>query len=424
MKKSREEAKAAATQRKGQQEKSVIPTGPKNSELLDTLLPDRLVAWKAANKRNRKRTVIDLVNFSFIDHPRQTIAKLRQIAEAECFASRLYINFSDRDVLDIGPYLVLGNMLNNMAPIVNGGQISFLAQQAFAAVGLQELLGMRFNSLTRHVTDIWPYALRQKAPNSQDAPNLAMSPARQEKVAESFGDTINEWLRQLEQPRVLTPEAYGNVVRLIGEALNNAERHSQSGSDGHWAIAGLMSRRDTLESSGVPGNSTFICRASIFSLGNTISSTISNAADEVVQRDLVNYTRRAAAGPNSTNEELATVYALQDGVSCRPTESELGGVGMMDMADFTVDLSEDLGAGLSEMAILSGQSFVAFRGDYARGRRDPVSGRRLQWFNPEQRWDLPPDPNYVMRLPFRIPGTVISLRFGIGPDMLDASGQE
>jgi hypothetical protein len=397
------------------------PAKPRPSEILDGVHPNRAKNWKSA-RRQKKTTIVDLVNFSFIDHPVATIEKLRTIAEAECFASSLRIDFSDHDVLDIGPYLVLGQMLKDMIPIVIGGKISTLAQQAFDAVGLNELLEMRFTTRTHHVTDVWPFRIQLKEPNTQTDPNLPRSPARQEKVAENFADTINEWLGQLDEPLELTEAAKGNVIRLVGEALNNAERHSRVGSDGHWAMTALMSRRTAGASGHVPGAATFICRVSIFSLGYTISETISAAEDASTRDDMANYREKhLRAGFSGPGELLNSVFALQDGVSCTSQVKDLGGVGMMDMATFTADLCQDAGGGGSEMVIVSGNTYVAFRDKFAQGVPMGPSKRRFQWFNGNQDWELPPDPAYVMALPHRIPGTVISIRFGIGPDMLQES---
>jgi hypothetical protein len=392
-----------------------FPDHPHSSALLDAFVPDRSKIWRQRARRKGGLTTINLQKFSFIDQPVETLKKLQQLAVAECKAMKVRVNFMDNSVHDVGPYLVFGLMQRHFAPVLRGGRITATVQQAIEAVGLKHLLGMDFVNATQHVKDVWPFQLAQRT-GELESPNLPDSPSKQEKVAANFASAVSHWLGQLHPPRELSEEGRGKVMNLIGEALNNAERHSaKTGDPGDWWIAGLMSPERFEQDGDQPEHAEYVCRAAIVSLGATIPETISASANPDVAADVVAYCKRHKG--LCAEATLAMVMALQDGSTCRP-EEEIGGVGIMDMAEMAYSLSAHTGNARSEMAIISGDSYTIFRAPYRFGTRSAEKEPRLQWFNAQNSYDLPPDPTHIMSLPVHIPGTVISLRFGIGPNML------
>ena len=54
-------------------------------------------------------------NFSFIDDPNGTLAALKRIGEIESAEPAAYLHFDDPECLDLGPYLVLGEIWPQMA---------------------------------------------------------------------------------------------------------------------------------------------------------------------------------------------------------------------------------------------------------------------------------------------------------------------
>jgi hypothetical protein len=166
------------------------------------------------------------------------------------------------------------------------------------------------------------------------------------------------------------------------------------------------------------------------SLGRTIAESLATC-DGVTKRDLGAYCQRHKSSRLS-EETLATVFALQDGVSRLPQGygRSRGGVGMMDMVQFMNELSGTPPVKLSpRLVIISGHACVTFRDSYRMGAperavRQGTSARRVQWFNVQNDVGHPPDAEYAFALPRRFPGTLISLRFCLGHAALEGAGRE
>lgn len=128
--------------------------------------------------------------------------------------------------------------------------------------------------------------------------------------------------------------------------------------------------------------------------------------------DLESYIRRHQTGSNQSDNALATLYAMQDGVSSLPEGAS--GKGMMDMVEFTNTLghTEDQER-LPKITIISGRSCIRFAAPYNRCLRGEKNPKRLQPFNAQNRLDFPPDMNYVFDLDFAFPGTIVALRFSL-----------
>ena len=252
----------------------IIRRGRANSLILDTLYPDRLKrgTWLPSWKRKRKHT-ISLKNFSFFDAPELTIRKLREIAEAESDVVDLRINFEDPHCLDIGPYLVLGMIRQDMLPVCRGGVITPALRKVIETVHLNEFLRMaHVDLLDRH--DVWPFPLRF---GSTVANVSTWSPTQEEKHDQAFANALNQWLKEL--GFIFSERGEGWVLTLIGEILDNARRHSRPDTeDGIWAMAGFMARRQREED---PTLDRYICHVGILSPGATIYESLQHA-DEIV----------------------------------------------------------------------------------------------------------------------------------------------
>lgn len=371
--------------------------------------------WIPVHKR--KNTVeISLNGLSFIDHPRETMNQLQEIARAECSTLFATVNFADPTVLDIGPYVVWGLMRQDMVPFMSGGRISEQAKSVIETVGLRTFMQMGRFSVPANTTEISPFSLRQRRQHgTSQADNLALSVTTKEKVSDDFVETVEGWLAAMSPPNELTPDSKSWLFGMLGEVLDNAERHSQMAGDGDWAIAGFMVRRSVPGPNGRP-QSCFVCHAAIVSVGQSIGQSIQSTVDAELRADLSGYcSKHERAG--MSRDALASVYALQDGISRIPQDAmeSKGGVGMMDVVEFTTSLGLDGVAELTpQITIISGQTCVMFKTPYAGFRRDSEDTRkRLQWFNTSNSIDSPPDPTHIFDLPQRFPGTVIALRFSL-----------
>ena len=387
----------------------------KDNVILESLFFDRKKRWIAPVRR--KDTVhFDLKNFSFVDAPNATMRQLNTIAEAECRARVGRLDFGDSRILDIGPYVVWGLMSEGMVPFLRGGTIDVAVQKVIEAVGLRKFMRMKeFKNLRDH-KDVWAFPLRHRNPGTPTA-----TPAKAigfSKVADELVDTVDEWLAALPIPMELTNVARGNINKMATEILENAERHGHLGLEvGDWYVAGFMARRD-LDDQGGEGNAWYDCHISIVNLGTTIAESILNSVDKGMRADLDKYVSRHHARRVQSREALATLYAMQDGVSSLPEGR--GGMGMMEM----VELANQLGSTEDPqhqpaITIISGRSCIRFTGPYKAYCYLPSGSKnRVQPFNSARSFDSPPDRDYVFDVDFSFPGTIVALRFSLDYETL------
>ena len=388
----------------------------KDNAILNNFLPRRKFLWKKPIERKETRNFI-LKNFSFVDDPNATMNLLQEIASAECTTLAARLDFADALILDIGPYMVWGLMSDGMAPFLVGGKMNPSIQKVIQAVKLRTFMGMKkFKAMSEYKAmsdykDVWAFPLRERHSGPLTAiPELAIGFS---KVADEFVDTIDEWLGALPKAFELKENARPGVNKIVTEILENAERHGHTGKDdGKWYVAGFMARRL------VQDRVWHDCHVAFVNLGDTISDNMQKYAPERVKRDLQSYIQKHRSEYRSA-EALATLYAMQDGVSSLPEGA--GGKGMMDMVELTNRLGHTNDrAHQPAITVISGRSCIRFRGRYSGCfRLPPDHPNRVQPFNPEKKFDSPPDPRYVYDLDHAFPGTIVALRFSLDHEALE-----
>lgn len=388
-----------------------------DSELLKSFYPDRDKTWRKISQRRDKKESIDLLSFSFIDSPLETLDQFFLLAKAEATARHAYINFLDKHCLDIAPYMVLGLMRKDMARVIRGGAIETPIYDVFKAVDLLGLLGINPLDVPTS-SEVLPFKIksrRKKGSTEQEGPII--SETAEEKVAEQFSDTFNEWLKQQTPPLELTDRAYMHVNTIFGELLDNATRHSDLKEfDGAWHIAGFM---ETM-TAGSPENPSdinqYACHFAIISLGNTIYESLMTAPASM-QESISNYCKNVnenlARGVKPFSQEaLWNVCAIQDGISRVPESNNTkGGFGLMSSL---VSLMNAFGTSevienAPKMTIISGNSCVMIK--YPYNNFTEKDGKRILAFNAGNDLDKPPDEKHVLTMPKRFPGTLITVRF-------------
>lgn len=385
---------------------------------LAAIRPNRAQYWRPLPKRKSKTSEIDCVDFSFIDDPISTMRTFEKIVTAECDSKGFRVNFTDKYVMDVGPYMLLGELREKMTPVILGGRISASTQKVLEAVQLRSFLRMgSFGKIKS--TDVWPLPMRDRRGAGQSNPtsNIAVQASRTERVGDQTARSVNEWLRKLEPAEELTQYGATSLKTVVTEALNNAERHGRIGGDGQWVTAGFMARRPhPIYGTRVP---VHICNVGLMNIGLPICETI-REAPEKVRGQVQRYVERHA-GSGLSAETLASVFALQDGISRveQTAGKPSGGTGMMDIVEFANAVGVPHGDGLdTRVAIVSGHSYIRFAGLYGKGKLTE-SGRRLQWFNPTNDVKEPPCSDNVKDLPCAFPGTLVSLRFVIDQSQED-----
>ena len=386
----------------------------KDDPILNSFYPDRKRKWIKPSTRKDEEYLI-LERFSFVDEPNRTLKLLQNIAISECTVRAARLDFADAHILDIGPYMVWGLMSKGMSPFLIGGKMATPVQKVIEAVRLRQFMKMsEFRDLADN-KDVWAFPLRERHPGTPTA-----TPARAigfSRVADQLVYTINEWLGALPTAFELTREAKPRINKIATEILENAERHAGS-ENGQWYVAGFMARQNQIDDRG-QCRDWHDCHISFVNLGDTISETIRNSAPKRISKDLQSYLdcHRSKDGPSPNT--LATLYAMQDGISSLPEGA--GGKGMMEMVELTNALgrTDDI-KHQPAITIISGKSCIQFAGPY-KGcfTHESGDGKRIQTFNAEKRFDFPPDWNYVYDLDVAFPGTIVALRFTIDHEALE-----
>lgn len=378
------------------------------SPLLDAVVPDRETKWISPLSRSRSPGLeIELQKFSFLDNPVGTILGLKELASIGCTATNARLHFRDPHCLDIGAYLVLGEVWPCLSPFFSGGHMAAGIQKVMEAVGLRRLMNMRLRAV-RDLDDIWAFPVRLRRPFGQHrSDNWIFEAQRDQMAADELCDAIDEWLGIPEPPHELTGEGRAWIATIILELLNNAQRHSDpTTGDGSWAVAAFMAKQKDA------GADVFQCHLGILSVGASIDESLNTCAPDTAA-ELDKY---VALHPKAKVSEgtLRTVVALQDGVTRDSAASahHRGGVGLQDVLDMVNMLGGTGSPGREpRLTIVSGRSCIQLRNPYIVGSRKTDGGPRVLWFNQANAAADPPDNLHVFDLPEHFAGTIISVAF-------------
>ena len=389
------------------------------SPILDGLLPDRARRWIRILDRRpvTPPEEVRLEGFSFFENPDTTFEGLKRIAELEASEVVAHVHFQDDFCIDIGPYLVLAEAWPAMAPVFGSGRMMPPLQKVIRAVGLHRQFGMTLRAATDE-KDIWAYPLQRRRPaNSSSSDNLQLEPQRRERVADGLCNAIDSWLDQPKIRQELTLEGRAWIANIVGELLDNAERHSHApDKDGDWSIAAFMARRTEA------GEDVFRCYLGFLSVGSSIAESLQTAAPRV-KTDLGRYCAKHSDS-GITRETLSTLFALQDGITRDPLAdaADRGGYGLQEVLEMVSILGHSTKPGREpRVTIISGTSCIRLRPPYVKGERmGGADSPRVLWCNAENSSNCRPDAEFVYDLRERLAGTVISVAFTLDPDYYDS----
>lgn len=403
-------------------DRGILMVRMKINALADSYLMNRGKLWKPLLGRpSNTSKEINLKNFSFIDDPVAASSYFHEICKAEAEFADVKLNFDDEVCLDVGAYLVLAALKKGFLDIFTGGRLPVEARRALEAVKLTQALGMANHPDLPPTDTIWAFPIHARRPaGSSKSPTRHLDVQKFEEVATDLSRAIDKWLDVVAQQK-LTDHGSKRVQKIVGEILDNAERHSDiENGDGDWSMAGYMSR----SGNGETGYS-YRCNVAFLSVGKTIAESLSTAHPDVIRaRDAYLKAHGVQAGkPNA--EPLETLYAVQDGVTRDPAafEGRRGGTGLLDTVDLFTDLSgAHKGRDDAALCIVSGSTAITFDQTYLTGADLSTPGERGQfWLNQANRRELSPDPTKVVRLPYRLNGTMVSMVFRLDRDYLESS---
>lgn len=425
--KSREAMKGKRRERPRQLEKQVLVARYGPSPIMDALMPRRSARWIDIMRRQKKRDVetVSLEKFSFLDNADETLKALKKIAEIEGRELYAILNFEDDYCLDAGAFLVLADIWPRMAPIFAGGKMGRPIQKVLSATGVSRNNNMSMvalgneraadGTLLAH-SDVWAFPLQRRRPAlSSRSLTVHLDPQAREMAAGRFCDAVNDWLGIPEIDQELTVNGRAWLASIIGELLCNAERHSQPASDdGDWSTTAFMVRREE------NGIASLKCYIAFLSVGRSFAESMSDAAADVSQQLKEYQAKHKKCGVSQ--DTLATVFALQDTITCDPSASEnrSGGTGLQDVLEF-VDLLGGTTCGDACVTIVSGRSCIQLTAPYIPGKRRDDLQPRLQWCNEGNTSEIPPDRNVVYDLTEHFAGALVSVAFTLDPDYLAAS---
>lgn len=398
--------------------KSLLVARYRDSTILSAIHPNREKNWLVPTKRDPRGNYrdIELNGFSFIDNPQGTLEAFKQISIVECRAIKAQIHFDDAYCIDIGSYLLLAEIWPFLSNVYVGGRMDPAVQKVLVAVGLGRALGMQLAGV-RDLKDVWAFSLARRRPSlSSRASDRELFPQRRERVADDFCNAVDDWLGEAASLE-LTPEGKARFALIMGELLCNAERHSEPISkDGSWSVAAFMARRTE------DGTEVFRCYMGFLSVGASIADSLRHAPPDVTEQvDAYCHLHRSAG---RSAETLATLFALQDGITCDADarEADRGGIGLQDVMEFVSLVGQTRAIGRApRITIVSGRSCIQLRLPYIRGERRTDNGQRVLWCNDENSPAHPPDPTFVFDLDNRLAGTIVALSFVIDQEHLKAS---
>jgi len=242
----------------------------------------------------------------------------------------------------------------------------------------------------------------------------AGSASVKERETQDLADYVNACLGRYSC--TLSAPGKDYVAKLVGEVITNAEEHS--GRQDWWIGAYLRQPA---------GQAYGDCHLTIFNFGRSLAESLQQLPNGSRLRQEINalvklHRRSTYFYPSRwTEENLWTLYALQEGVSWRNDQTDLlghHGLGTIKMIETFQHLGQTSRTGVQPlMCIASGRTHILFDSRFRLQSQDSERGeqRRVIAFNKANDLRLPPDPGSVRRLRRPFPGTLISLRFYLDP---------
>ncbi|MBO3760404.1 hypothetical protein [Ciceribacter sp. L1K22] len=388
------------------------------NKLASGLMPNRRSEWVPVLKRKEDQRYQQLVlqNFNFIDFPEETIEQLKDILDFEANAVSALLHFDDEYCSDVAAYLVLAEMWPQLSRVFRGGRMTLPIQKVIEALRLRRDLGMKLPDLA-DTEDVWAFPRRvRRASGSSRSSERHLEPQSREKVVDEFCDALDAWLGTAADELELTTSGKSRFASIIGELLDNAERHSDPpGKDGGWSVAAFMARRKEEE------DEVYRCHLGFLSVGASMAESLRTAS--VSTRATINKYTDSHRGCGISADTLTTLVGLQDGITRDHAAATFGrgGVGLQEVLELISVLGVTGHSGREpRMTIVSGRSCIRARSPYLVGQRKQQDDPRVQWFNEDNSPHEPPDSNFVFDLNSRFPGTIIGVTFVLSKNDLMA----
>ena len=369
--------------------------------------------------------------FSIIDKPRESFEFLKLSVLTLLFGKyeTVYFSYKYCRKLDIGAQVVLDIIKKESIFFINkcrstkglvgkvrAAKFVGIADVGYATIDIQKILAS-VGSLAVHANvklefpDIIPYKLCIH--NRDEKFNRVKAIKQKEIDTTKLADYVIDSLSRLN--KTLSGEKIDDLCTIIGEILINAEEHSTTH---HRFSIGYFQESLT------NGKHIGVFRLVILNFGKTIyekfaSTSTPNLPIVARMKKLSEkYTKdKLFFGKEFEEENLWTLYALQEGVTSIPDKNR--GNGSIQFIDsfFSIKGEDDMFGEKSRMTILSGNTQIVFDGTY-RIEEKTSDGQKFKvmTFNDSGNIEDAPDKKYVKYVENYFPGTLISAKIFLNED--------
>ena len=360
----------------------------------------------------RSHTLVFPKVFSFIENPDGTLEFFETFIEkATARPKHLTFDQSKCEVVDFCAASLLNALATDLRTERKVKFDGFLPQapelaEIVRATGLPKVVGLEYSGpeMNRH------HSLRRgmKASERAKAKDINIQTT-------ALAEYVDLCLQDLGFR--LTDNEMANLAELVGEVIDNAERHS--GRE-EWWIGGYLQRTSPDISS---------CHIVIFNFGKTIAQSLQELPPQSLLRDRikalldVHRPRFFKAQSKWTQDNLWTLFAIQEGVSRKNRSTTLAkdvGQGTVDMVQYFQNFADKDVGGAPVMCLISGRTHIRFDSRYPILPSDPTDPEsyKIIAFNADNSLWEPPDDTAVRTLGRFFPGTLLSLKFSLSKDRL------
>jgi len=380
---------------------------------------------------NSNGTVMVPEIFSIMDYPEQSYLFLRKIISALIIevSDFVILNYENCKKVELSSQVLLDIILKDFwtfrKKFQHAGNKESLFPSTIAGININdvEIQKLLFsvgspavlNNRERKFEDIIPYKLCIH--NNEEDGNPQKRIEQKEIDTTVMADYVIDCLRRMKKK--LTGDKLNDLCTVIGEILINAEEHSttkyrfsigyfkeENGGEHHFGVFRLV----------------------ILNFGKTIYEKFKS--EDCPNQDVVekmkllsqNYTKRNLFKKREFEEEnLWTLYALQEGVTSIPYDQHKRGNGSIRFIEsfFNIKGSQEADD-VSRMSIVSGKTRIVFDGRYnitskINSNRDIF---KVMTFNDSGNIEDKPDNKYVYCMDHYFPGTFVSAKILLNDDDL------
>lgn len=367
-------------------------------------------------------------NFSIIDNPKESYETLRNIIYALFIEEieRLTLDYKDCESTELSTQVLLDIVLKNYVHFkgtcIKIGHISKGVFPEFEGIHinndeLKEMMWSVGSPATlgiaqRKYDNVVKYPLRIHSIKGKSDEKKRMN--QKELDTTELIDYVIDSLSKMNKK--LTSQKRDDLCTVIGEILINAEEHSTTNK--RFSIGFFRDYNDN-------NNHCGLFRLVILNFGRTIYEKFKS--EDCPNKDIVKkmhdlsdkYTKKLLFLKGKFEEEnLWTLYALQEGVTSVSTDSYKRGNGSIRFIESFFNIKGNTRQdNISKMTLLSGNTKIIFDGRYNIVEKTKSNETfRVMAFNNDGDIECKPDARCVCKVDNYFPGTMLSVKLLLNED--------